>query len=163
MVLVHVEIPYGSNVKYEYEDNKLKVDRILSTSMCYPGNYGYIPKTLADDGDPIDVLIINSPQFYPTSYVDCKILGMLITEDEKGMDQKVIAIPNTNVSRDLTHINDITDINKNQLQLIKDFFLHYKKNEPDKWTQVYEYENAEVTNKFIIEKTLKNDELNLSV
>ena len=90
---VHVEISYKSYVKYEFENNKLMVDRVLATAMHYPGNYGYIPNTLADDGDAVDVLIINSAPFFPGSYVQCRVLGMLITEDEKGMDQKVIALP----------------------------------------------------------------------
>lgn len=83
MVLVHIEIPVGSSVKYEFEDNKLLVDRILSTSMHYPGNYGYVPNSLADDGDPIDILLIHTQPLFPTSFIDCKILGMLVTEDEK--------------------------------------------------------------------------------
>ncbi len=74
MISVHIEIPFGSSVKYEFEDDKLCVDRILSTSMYYPGNYGYIPKSLADDGDPIDVLIINTQPLLPTSYIKCKVL-----------------------------------------------------------------------------------------
>jgi inorganic pyrophosphatase len=155
MVLIHIEIPYGSSVKYEYENEKLIVDRILSTSMNYPGNYGYIPKTLADDGDPIDVLVVNTQPLLPTSYIDCKVLGMLVTEDEKGFDQKVIAIPSEKIDRGLSHINDIADLNDTQLQIIKDFFSHYKANEPDKWVKVYDYENAGKTMEFIAEHTIE--------
>ena len=72
-IKVHIEIPLNSNVKYEFEDNQLNVDRVLVTAMHYPGNYGYIPNTLADDGDPVDVLIINDVPFYPNSFY--KIVG----------------------------------------------------------------------------------------
>jgi len=151
---VHVEIPYKSYVKYEFENNKLKVDRVLATAMHYPGNYGYIPNTLADDGDAIDVLIINSAPFFPGSYVQCRVLGMLITEDEKGMDQKVIALPIEKVDRENDDIKDISDVNENTLYIIKDFFTNYKNNEPNKWVKCGDYENKKKTITFIQEKTL---------
>ena len=90
---VVVEIPYMSNVKYEIEGTNLWVDRVLPVPMMYPGNYGFIPNTLAGDGDPVDVLIINSTPFLPMCHVKCRVLGMLETTDEKGPDEKVIAIP----------------------------------------------------------------------
>ena len=151
---VHVEISYKSYVKYEFENNKLMVDRVLATAMHYPGNYGYIPNTLADDGDAIDVLIINSTPFFPGSYVQCRVLGMLITEDENGMDQKVIALPISKVDRENNNIKDIDDVNKNTLSIIKDFFTNYKNNEPNKWVKCGDYENKEKTITFIQEKTL---------
>jgi len=151
---VHVEISYKSYVKYEFENNKLMVDRVLATAMHYPGNYGYIPNTLADDGDAIDVLIINSTPFFPGSYVKCRVLGMLITEDENGMDQKVIALPISKVDRENNNIKDIDDVNKNTLSIIKDFFTNYKNNEPNKWVKCGDYENKEKTITFIQEKTL---------
>ena len=151
---VHVEIPYKSYVKYEFENNKLMVDRVLATAMHYPGNYGYIPNTLADDGDAVDVLIINSAPFFPGSYVQCRVLGMLITEDENGMDQKVIALPISKVDRENDDIKDIDDVNENTLSIIKDFFTNYKNNEPNKWVKCGDYENKEKTITFIQEKTL---------
>ena len=151
---VHVEIPYKSYVKYEFENNKLMVDRVLATAMHYPGNYGYIPNTLADDGDAIDVLIINSTPFFPGSYVQCRVLGMLITEDEKGMDQKVIALPISKVDRENDDIKDISDVNENTLSIIKDFYTNYKNNESNKWVKCGDYENKEKTITFIQEKTL---------
>jgi inorganic pyrophosphatase len=105
--------------------------------MHYPGNYGYVPNTLAHDGDPVDVLIINDAPFFPGSYVKCKVLGMLITEDEKGMDQKVIS-----------------DVNENTLAIIEDFFTNYKNNEPNKWVKCGDYKGAEETIQFIKDKTL---------
>jgi inorganic pyrophosphatase len=151
---VHIEIPYNSYVKYEFENNKLMVDRVLATAMHYPGNYGYIPNTLADDGDAIDVLIINYTPFFPGSYVQCRVLGMLITEDENGMDQKVIALPISKVDRENNNIKDIDDVNENTLSIIKDFFTNYKNNEPNKWVKCGDYENKEKTITFIQEKTL---------
>ena len=154
MVLVHIEIPFGSSVKYEVEDEKLFVDRILSTSMHYPGNYGYIPKTLADDGDPVDVLIINTQPLLPTSYIECKVLGMLITEDEKGMDEKIIAVPSEKIDKMSCNLNDISDIPTIQLNLIKNFFENYKANEPNKWVKVFEFKNADDALALIKKNTL---------
>ena len=152
---VHIEIPYDSNIKYEYESKKLFVDRVLLTAMKYPGNYGYIPNTLADDGDPVDVLIINKDSFFPGCYVKCKVLGMLITEDEKGLDQKVIALPISKIDKQYDNINNITDINPNILAIIKDFFTNYKNNEANKWVKCGDYKDKEETLQFIKEKTLK--------
>ena len=90
----------------------------------------------------------------PNAYIRCKVLGMLVTEDEKGMDQKVIAIPDVKTDQNLNHLNDITDLNENQLQLIKDFFRHYKNNEPNKWVKVYDFVNAEKTIEFIESKRI---------
>ncbi len=152
---VQIEIPLNSNVKYEFENNQLKVDRVLVTSMHYPGNYGYIPNTLADDGDPVDVLIINNVPFYPNSLCKCKVLGMLITEDESGMDQKVIALPISKVDRQNDHINDISNVNEYTLTKIKDFFTNYKNNDPDKWVKCGDYKSKEETIDFIKQKTIK--------
>tara|TARA_Y100000992_G_scaffold302469_1_gene276794 strand:- start:12372 stop:12854 length:483 start_codon:yes stop_codon:yes gene_type:complete len=148
-IKVHVEIPLNSKVKYEIEDNKLNVDRVLFTAMHYPGNYGYIPNTLADDGDAIDVLIINDVPFYPNSFCKCKVLGMLITEDESGIDQKVIALPSSKIDRQYDDINDISDVNENTLKVIKDFFENYKNNDPDKWIKCGDYKSKEETIEFI--------------
>jgi len=149
LIDVHIEIPSGSSVKYEYENNQLRVDRILSTAMVYPGNYGYIPNTLADDGDPIDVLVIETQPLFPTCHIKCKVLGMLVTEDEKGLDQKVIAVPCESIDANSIHMNSILDVGRSKLQLIKDFFTHYKTNEPNKWVKVFDYEDSEATNTLI--------------
>ena len=155
MVLVHIEIPFGSSVKYEFEDNKLMVDRILSTSMYYPGNYGYIPKTMGGDGDPVDVLVINSQPLIPNCYIKCKVLGMLVTEDEKGMDEKIIAIPDEKIDRTLSNLNDISDLSQEQLDVIKNFFENYKANEPNKWVKVSDFKDYKTAMKLIEQNTLK--------
>ncbi len=155
MVLVHIEIPFGSSVKYEFEDNKLMVDRILSTAMYYPGNYGYIPKTMGGDGDPVDVLVINSQPLIPNCYIKCKVLGMLVTEDEKGMDEKIIAIPDEKLDRTLSNLNDISDLSEEQLDVIKNFFENYKANEPNKWVKVSDFKDSKTAMKLIEQNTLK--------
>lgn len=147
---VVVEIPYMSNVKYEIDDdNNLCVDRVLPVPMMYPGNYGFIPKTLAGDGDPVDVLIINSTQFLPKSRVKCRVLGMLETEDEKGDDAKVIAVPVHKVENTFDDILDINYVHKNTLNYIEHFFKYYKCNEKDKWVNVGKFKNKEHTVAFI--------------
>lgn len=146
---VVVEIPYMSNVKYEIEDGKLCVDRVLPVPMMYPGNYGFIPKTLAGDGDPVDVLIINSTAFLPMCHVKCRALGMLETVDEKGPDEKVIAIPVHEVENTFEEWNTIDDVPKNTLNYVEHFFKYYKCNEKNKWVNVGNFVNKEKTIEFI--------------
>ncbi len=146
---VVVEIPYMSNVKYEIEDNKLCVDRVLPVPMMYPGNYGFIPETLAGDGDPVDVLIINSTAFLPMCHVKCRVLGMLETTDEKGPDEKVIAIPIHKVENTFEEWDNINSVPENTLNYVEHFFKYYKCNEKDKWVNVGNFRNKEDTIKFI--------------
>ena len=154
-IKVVIEIPYMSNVKYELdEENNLHVDRVLNTSMYYPGNYGYIPNTLAEDGDAVDVLIINNTPFVPNSHIKCRVVGMLITEDEKGMDQKVLAVPNHKIENTFEQIKDIDDVNENMLNMIKNFYENYKSNEKGKWVKVSDFQSKEKTIEFIKKSTL---------
>ena len=138
-----VEIPRNSNVKYEYDKDKkrMRCDRIISTSMLYPGNYGYIPNTLSGDGDPLDILLLCEYPIYPGTIVKVKIIGVLLTEDEKGNDEKVIAVPSHEVDISYNEINNYTDLDKVTLKKIKHFFTHYKDNEPKKWVNVKEYKD----------------------
>ena len=138
-----VEIPRNSNVKYEYDKDKkrMRCDRIISTSMLYPGNYGYIPNTLSGDGDPLDILLLCDYPIYPGTIVKVKIIGVLLTEDEKGNDEKVIAVPSHEVDISYNEINNYTDLDKVTLQKIKHFFTHYKDNETKKWVNVKEYKD----------------------
>ena len=124
-ILVHIEISKNSNVKYEFKDNQLSVDRILHAPMFYPYNYGYIPNTLAGDGDPLDVIVITDSVLQPGCYLMCRPIGMLVTEDEAGMDEKIICVPITKV--DPTY-KDITNINKLSTHILKQiefFFENY--------------------------------------
>ncbi len=133
-----IEIPYNSFIKYEFdkEKNQLRCDRILHTAMAYPGNYGYFPNTLSGDGDPLDVLLICDYALHPGTIIKVKIIGVLLTEDEKGQDEKILAVPVTEIDPSYKKINTITDIPLHQLTKIKHFFSHYKDTEKNKWVKV---------------------------
>ncbi len=148
-----IEIPYGSSCKYEFDEELkcMRLDRILSTAMAYPGNYGYIPNTLAGDGDPLDVLVVSDKSFYPGVVCKCKILGALVTEDEKGLDQKLIAVPINKVDARMENVNQLSDLPKVTLEIIKDFFTHYKNQEKGKWVKVDEFMNLDETLQLIEE------------
>ena len=140
-----VEIPYKSDVKYEIDNelNMMRCDRILNTAMNYPGNYGYIPNTLAGDGDPLDILLISDYQIFPGTIIKTRIVGVLITEDEKGMDEKIIAVPDSKVDPNYLEINNITDLSKHTLYKIRHFFNHYKDIERNKWVKVKGFGDSE--------------------
>ena len=133
---VIIEIPLGENVKYELENGSLRCDRILNTSMVYPGNYGYLPNTLAKDGDALDILLVNSDKLYPTTKIKSTIIGALEMEDEEGIDFKLIAIPHESVSPHFSHIQNIDHLQPCLLDKIKHFFQHYKDNDSKKWSKV---------------------------
>jgi inorganic pyrophosphatase len=143
IVDIIIEIPYNTNIKYEIDKktNLLRVDRVLHTSMVYPGNYGYIPNTLADDKDPLDILMLLEKPLLPMTIVKSKIIGMLVLEDEAGLDDKIIAVPHSDVDKTYENINDIQDIPQNTLQKILHFFTHYKDLEPNKWVQVKQFKH----------------------
>lgn len=124
-----VEIPLGSSVKYEYNKDKnyFRVDRTLISAMKYPGNYGFIPQTLAEDGDPLDVLIDCREPFIPGSVVCCKYIGHLEMTDNGDYDRKIIAIPEWHNRVD--DINSLADLDPMFLSVVEDFFTHYKNNE----------------------------------
>lgn len=139
-----IEVSKGSNVKYEFdkEKNMLRCDRILSTSMSYPGNYGYVDKTLSEDGDPIDVLLVCDFPLQPLSLITIKIIGVLMMTDEKGLDEKLIAVPTSDVDPDSEDIHSLDDLPKSLINKIKHFFEHYKDTEKNKWVKVDEFRNA---------------------
>ena len=142
-----VEIPRNSNVKYEFDKdiNMMRCDRIISTSMLYPGNYGYIPETLSGDGDPLDILLICDYPIYPGTIIKVKVIGVLLTTDEKGEDEKLIAVPENTVDKSSIYINSLDDLGNHILTKIKHFFSHYKDNEPNKWVQVGEFKDIKDT------------------
>jgi inorganic pyrophosphatase len=137
-VNVVIEIPKGSNIKYEIdrEMGTLIVDRKLSTSMFYPGNYGFIPQTLAGDGDAEDVLVLGDESILPTAVINTRPIGILITEDEKGEDSKLIAVPSSKVDQTLSELKDIEDVNPNLRNVIEHFFLHHKELEEGKFVKI---------------------------
>ena len=140
-----VEIPYNSCVKYEFdkEAQKMRCDRVLHTAMSYPGNYGYFPSTLSGDGDPLDVLLICEYPLYPGILVKVKIIGVLLTTDEKGEDEKIIAVPSEGVDHNFSEINNYNDLPQWTLTKIKHFFEHYKDTENNKWVQVKDFKGRE--------------------
>ena len=144
-----VEIPSGSHIKYEFDKElkMLRCDRILHTSMSYPGNYGYIDGTLSNDGDPIDVLMVSDYSILPMTLVKVKIIGVLMMIDEKGQDEKLIAVPASCIDPYYDEVNDITDLPKHLLVKVKHFFEHYKDTEPKKWVKVKDYSGRNVAEK----------------
>jgi inorganic pyrophosphatase len=133
---VFIEISKNSNIKYEY-DSELKslvCDRILHTPFRYEFNYGFIPNTLSDDGDTLDAIVLMEESLVPGSYIKCKIIGCLETEDEKGNDPKLILVPINKVDPNSKNINNITDIPEHDLKKIKYFYEHYKDLENKKVT-----------------------------
>ncbi len=137
-VNVLIEVPKGSNVKYEVhkETGMIKVNRFLFTASTYPYNYGFIPETLEDDHDPLDVLVISDEAVVPGCVVEVKPVGMLVTEDENGLDNKVIAVPVQEIDPTYSRVKDLKDLNSHVLERIAHFFETYKELEPEKWVKV---------------------------
>ncbi|RZP22509.1 MAG: inorganic diphosphatase [Burkholderiaceae bacterium] len=143
---VIIEIPAHSDpIKYEVdkETGALFVDRFMSTAMHYPCNYGYIPQTLSDDGDPVDVLLITPFPVAMGAVVRSRALGLLKMEDEAGNDSKILAVPVTKVLPTYKHLNEVRDINPDLLAQIKHFFLHYKDLEAGKKVLVKGWSNKQ--------------------
>ncbi|HTZ36129.1 MAG TPA: inorganic diphosphatase [Stellaceae bacterium] len=136
---VIVEIPQGGTpVKYELdkESGALLVDRFLHTAMFYPGNYGFVPHTLADDGDPLDVLIVGPGPVVPGAVVRCRPVGVLMMEDEKGRDDKIVAVPVDALHPFYTSVASYRDLPPILCDQIAHFYSHYKDLEPGKWTRI---------------------------
>ena len=151
---VIIEIPMNADpVKYEVdkETGALFVDRFVSTSMHYPTNYGYVPKTLSGDGDPVDVLVITPVPLYPGVVVPCRAIGILKMEDESGEDGKVLAVPTDKILSLYTQWQKPEDLNPLRLKNIAHFFEHYKDLEPGKWVKVIGWEGKEAAHKEILD------------
>ncbi len=135
-IFVFVEIPEGSQNKYEF-DEKLKVfklDRTLHSPLHYPADYGHIPGTLCEDGDPLDVLVLVTEPTFPGCLIEARPIGAIEMEDEKGLDDKILAVPVHDPRFD--HIKDIRDISQHTLKEITHFFEMYKALEPNKWVKI---------------------------
>jgi inorganic pyrophosphatase len=153
-VNVIVEVPVGGEpIKYEMDKKAgtLVVDRFLYTSMRYPGNYGFIPHTLSDDGDPIDVLIANQRGIVPGAVIAVRPVGVLRMQDEAGGDEKIIAVPVPKLTRRYEHIHNYTDMPGITLQQIEHFFAHYKDLEPDKWVKVLGWGDRDEAEQMILQ------------
>lgn len=151
-VNVIIEVPYGGQpIKYEMDKQAgtLVVDRFLYTPMTYPGNYGFVPHTLSDDGDPIDVLVCNTRQLIPGCVINVRPIGVLIMEDNSGHDEKVIAVPSPHLTRRYEMVKNYTDLPEITLQQIQHFFEHYKDLEPGKWVKIGDWMDAAAAHKMI--------------
>jgi inorganic pyrophosphatase len=152
-VNVIIEIPlHGDPVKYEVdkETGAMFVDRFMATAMHYPCNYGYIPHTLCDDGDPVDVLVISPLPLIPGSVVCCRPVGMLEMEDESGEDAKILGVPVDRLTTLYRHINTYRDLPRELLDRIAHFFDHYKDLEPGKWVKITGWADVERARQEII-------------
>ncbi len=149
---VIVEVPIGGEpVKYELDkaSGTLFVDRMLYTAMRYPGNYGFVPHTLSEDGDPIDVLIANQRPLIPGCVINCRPVGVLVMSDEKGGDEKVIAVPSSRVTARYDKVKSYRDLPDILVQQIAHFFEHYKDLENSKWVRIERWGDADEAREMI--------------
>jgi len=157
-VNVVVEVGIGGEpIKYEMnkEAGTLFVDRFLYTPMRYPGNYGFVPHTLSDDGDPIDVLVANTRPIVPGAVINVRPVGVLRMEDNSGGDEKIIAVPSPKLTRRYEHVTSYTQLPAITLEQIRHFFEHYKDLEPGKWVKVMGWGDAEEARRMIAEAIVR--------
>ncbi|MDD2829169.1 MAG: inorganic diphosphatase [Sulfuricurvum sp.] len=152
-----IEIACGSNIKYEVEKESgaLVLDRVMHSAMYYPANYGFVNKTLSQDGDPADILILTEYPMVEGCVTNCRLVGVLIMEDESGIDEKLLAVPTSKIDPTFEEIQDLGDIPKHTLAKIKNFFETYKMLEPGKWVKVKGFEDKASATK-ILEDAIKN-------
>ncbi|EIJ4041128.1 inorganic diphosphatase [Campylobacter sp. US18a] len=152
-----IEIPYGSSIKYEIDKDSgaIMVDRVMASAMFYPANYGFIANTLADDGDPVDILVLNEYPIQAGAVIPCRLIGVLIMEDESGMDEKLLAVPNSKIDARYDNIKTYTDLPQATLNKIKNFFETYKILEPNKWVKVQNFKDEKAAIE-ILDKAIKN-------
>jgi inorganic pyrophosphatase len=151
---VIIEVPVGGEpIKYELdkESGALVVDRFLYTPMRYPGNYGFVPHTLCGDGDPIDVLCASTRALFPGCVINCRPIGVLLMEDEGGIDEKIIAVPSARLTRRYEAVEGIEDLPQITRDQIEHFFLHYKDLEPGKWVKIAAWGDVDKAKAMILE------------
>ncbi|MEO0636306.1 MAG: inorganic diphosphatase [Pseudomonadota bacterium] len=151
-VNVIVEVPVGGQpIKYELDKDAgtLVVDRFLYTPMTYPGNYGFVPHTLSDDGDPIDVLVCNTRPLVPGCVINVRPIGVMLMEDNSGQDEKIIAVPSHELTKRYDNVLEYTDMPAITLEQIEHFFRHYKDLEPGKWVKTDGWRGAAEARKMI--------------
>jgi inorganic pyrophosphatase len=153
-VNVIIEVPRGSDpIKYEMEKASaaLYVDRFLYTAMHYPCNYGFIPHTLSDDGDPVDVMCVGNRPLIPGCVLGARPVGVLMMEDESGQDEKILAVPSRRLTRFYDQVDEYTDLPDILVERISHFFEEYKALEKEKWVKVVGWENAETARRIVVE------------
>ena len=154
---VVIEVPLGGEpIKYEFDKTSgaMFVDRFLYTSMRYPCNYGFMPGTLSDDGDPVDVMVYGSRPLVPGSVVGARPVGVLLMEDESGVDEKILAVPSPRLTAYYDKVNEYTDLPEILMERISHFFNHYKDMEPSKWVKILGWRGAEHA-RTLIEKGMR--------
>ena len=159
-VNVIIEVPIGGEpIKYELEkaSGALVVDRFLYTAMRYPGNYGFIPHTLSGDGDPVDVLVANTRAIAPGAVMSVRPVGVLLMEDNAGMDEKIVAVPSSHISARFENVSNYSDLPEITIQQIEHFFAHYKDLEPGKWVKIIRWGDADEARKLIREGMARGD------
>jgi inorganic pyrophosphatase len=151
-VVIEVSIG-GEPIKYEMDKlaGTLVVDRFLHTPMRYPGNYGFVPHTLSEDGDPIDVLVANTRPIVPGAVINVRPIGVFKMQDDSGLDEKIIAVPMPKLTKRYAHVNNYTDLPEITSQQIEHFFAHYKDLEPGKWVKVIGWGDAAEARRLISE------------
>jgi inorganic pyrophosphatase len=151
-VIIEVAIG-GEPIKYEMDkaSGALVVDRFLYTAMRYPGNYGFIPHTLSGDGDPCDVIVANTRAIAPGAIMSCRIVGVLLMEDEAGGDEKLIAVPSSKLTRRYEGVTNYRDLPEITLDQIEHFFAHYKDLEPGKWVKIIGWRDADEGRRLVLE------------
>jgi inorganic pyrophosphatase len=153
-VNVIIEVPVGGEpIKYEMDKDAgtLVVDRFLYTAMRYPGNYGFIPHTLSNDGDPCDVLIANTRAIVPGAVMSVRPVGVLLMEDEAGGDEKIIAVPSSKLTQRYDKVATFSDLPEITLAQIQHFFEHYKDLERGKWVKVLRWGGPDEAHRLIEE------------
>lgn len=152
-VNVIIEVPMGSEpIKYELDKDSgaIFVDRFLHTAMTYPCNYGFIPHTLSEDGDPVDVLVVGRRPLMPGCVVGARPVGVLMMEDDKGQDEKILCVPATRLHPFFDEVEEYTDLPTILLDQIKHFFEHYKDLEKGKWVKVTGWAGREKARELIL-------------
>ena len=151
---VIIEVPVGGEpIKYELdkEAGTLFVDRFLYTPMRYPGNYGFVPHTLSEDGDPIDVLVANTRPIIPGAVINVRPIGVLLMEDNAGGDEKVLAVPSPKLTQRYSRVMNYTDLPPITIAQVQHFFEHYKDLEPGKWVKLKGWGDAAEARRIIME------------
>ena len=153
-VNVIIEVPVGGEpIKYELDKSSgaMFVDRFLYTPMRYPGNYGFVPHTLSDDCDPIDVVVTNTRAIMPGAVMNVRPIGVLLMSDESGSDEKIIAVPSPHLTRRYEDVRNFTDLPEITRQQVRHFFEHYKDLEPGKWVRIGDWMGAKDARRLIVE------------
>ena len=149
---VVIEIAQEGSIKYEIDKDsgRLVVDRFINAAMQYPANYGYIPNTLAQDGDPLDVFVISQQPLIPGCQIKVRPIAVLMMEDESGIDEKIIAVPGHKIDPLYSNYKDLEDIPEITKQKIKHFLEHYKDLEKGKWVKVQDWQNAAKAKELVV-------------